>query len=132
MTCAYVESSAAAKLVLDEEETSALRDVLARASDRVASELVVTEVSRAAARVDGDRGRARARGRLLALELVPIDRPILDRAAGLDPVSLRSLDAIHVATALALEVAELVFYAYDRRTVEAAEANGLTVASPGV
>ncbi len=89
-------------------------------------------MTRAAARIDGDRGRARARARLLALELVPVDRPILDRAAELDPVSLRSLDAIHVATALALESRELVFYAYDHRTLDAAAANGLTVASPGV
>ncbi len=38
MTVAYVESSAAAKLILDEDETTALRDALARAVDRVASE----------------------------------------------------------------------------------------------
>lgn len=132
MTTAYVESSALVKLVISEPEGSALRAALHEHDLLATSELAVTEIGRAARREDGDAGLARARAALLPFAPIAIDRPVLDRAATLDPTALRSLDAIHVATALALEVPDLVFYAYDRRTIEAAEANGLTVASPGV
>jgi predicted nucleic acid-binding protein len=68
---------------------------------------------------------------MLRLEMMPVDRPVIERAARLEPLELRSLDAIHVATALALESPDLVFYSYDSRTIGAAQANGITVASPG-
>jgi len=86
---------------------------------------------RTAARQAGDVGRARARSVLLGLTTVPVDRQIVDAAAALGPDSLRSLDAIHVATALAVDDGDLVFYSYDRRALEAARANGLRTASPG-
>jgi predicted nucleic acid-binding protein len=132
VTAAYVESSAVVKLAINEPEGSALRLALREHDDVVTSELSVVEVGRAARRDDGDAGLARARAALLGLASVAIDRPILDRAAMLEPTALGSLDAIHVATALALEERDVVFYSYDRRTLDAAEANGLTVASPGV
>ena len=131
MSLAYVESSAIVKLAWQEVESHALREALDQVESRVASELAVVEVVRAAGRIDGDAGRTRGRAALLRAVLVPIDRGVLDVAASLDPKGLRSLDAIHVATALALESPDVVFFSYDRRTIEAAEANGLTVASPG-
>ncbi|MSO78471.1 MAG: PIN domain-containing protein [Acidimicrobiia bacterium] len=130
VTTAYVESSALVKLVVDEPESSALRSALEHAT-RTTSELAITEVVRGARRRHGDTGSARARAAILSFELMSVDRPVLDAAARLDPPNLRSLDAIHVATALTLGSADVVFFSYDRRTIEAAEAHGLTVSSPG-
>ena len=71
------------------------------------------------------------RAAFLRFETVPVDRGILDRAAALEPAALRSLDAVHVATALAISSSDLVFFSYDHRTIEAAQLYGLTVSSPG-
>lgn len=131
MTVAYVESSALVKLVRAEPHTEALRAALA-AGARITSDLSITEVTRAARRTDGDAGVARARVTLLAFETTPIDRQIVDRAAALEPPTLRSLDALHVASALALESPDVVFYSYDERTIDAARVHGLVTASPGL
>ena len=131
MNVAYVESSAMVKLWRTEPETDALREVLGRSAVLVSSDLTRLEVVRTAARQAGDVGRAQARSVLLGLTTVPVDRQIVDAAAALVPDSLRSLDAIHVATALAVDDGDLVFYSYDRRALEAARANGLRTASPG-
>jgi uncharacterized protein len=82
------------------------------------------------ARVD-QRYVAQAR-RLLRrdIAMIPLDRDLLDQAALLQPVGLRTLDAIHVAAALALgdDLSEVV--TYDGRLAEAARQQGLVVASP--
>lgn len=130
MTLGYAESSALVKLALPEPESEALRQSFDGLERLVTSELAITEVGRAALR-EGEAAATRARAALLKVDMVAVDRPTLERAAQLQPRTLRSLDAIHVATALALETADVVFYSYDRRTIEAAAANGLTVASPG-
>ncbi len=133
VTSAYVETSAMAKLVLDEIESRDLRDALqSHDGPRLTSELTVLELGRAARRGLGDTGIARARATILAFELLSIDRAVIDRASRIDPRSLRSLDAIHVASALALELPDVVFYSYDQRTIDAARANGLVTASPGI
>jgi len=127
----YVESSALVKLAINEPEAPSLRQAI-RSHDQLAtSELAFLEVGRAARRDDGDDGLARTRAVMLPFVPVTIDRRILEAAVGIDPTTLRSLDAIHVATALGLQMPDLVFYSYDQRTISAAEANGLTVASPG-
>ena len=56
---------------------------------------------------------------------------ICQHAGRLEPVSLRSLDAIHVATALSLSVPDLAFITYDDRQATAARACGLDVRQPG-
>lgn len=131
MTVAYVESSAIVKLVVPEAESASLRDALGRATHLVSSQLSVLEVGRGAARADGHDGLARARAALLRFDLMPIDASVVDTGTALLPRELRSLDAIHVASALALGAADVVFYSYDARTIAAARANGLTTASPG-
>ena len=128
---AYVESSALTKLALDEPEGPDLRSALRSSQVQVTSELTLLEMSRAVRRNTGDAGVAKARAAFLRFETVPIDRGILDRAAALEPVALRSLDAIHVATALAINSSDLVFFSYDQRTLAAAALHGLTVESPG-
>jgi predicted nucleic acid-binding protein len=131
VTTAYVESSALVKLVHAEPETDALRGALGSEDALVSSDLAVVEVSRAVTLSDGDEGLARSRAALLRFNLLPVDRLIIEDAATLSPATLRSLDAIHVATARALDAPDLVFYSYDSRTIEAARSNGLVTASPG-
>jgi predicted nucleic acid-binding protein len=60
-----------------------------------------------------------------------VDDAVLAVAAVLTPPSLRSLDAIHLATALRLGDDLGVFLAYDERLLRAAAAHGLPVAGPG-
>lgn len=130
MTVAYVESSALVKLVHVEDHSTDLRGAI-RSHERVTSELTLLEVGRALRRSDGDAGLARARAELLGFQTIAVDRSILSAATLLDPSLLRSLDAIHVASALALESPDVVFYSYDARAIDAARANGLVTASPG-
>ncbi len=63
--------------------------------------------------------------------LLPIDDEILHAARRLDPRTLRSLDAIHLATALSLRDDVDVLFTYDARLTEAAAGAGLRVLSPG-
>lgn len=130
MTTAYVESSALTKLVLDEHGSEELRSALRHHEHVVSSDLTCVEVTRASARARGEQGVARARAALLPIASIPIDRAIIDAASRLEPSTLRSLDAIHVATALALGTEHVTFYSYDSRTIEAARSAGLAVATP--
>ena len=69
-------------------------------------------------------------GILRQFGLSPISNQIIEAAAMLKPEQLRTLDAIHVATALNIgDLAGIV--TYDRLMAEAARANGLTVLAPG-
>lgn len=117
------------KLVIEEEESAALRSRLTLHQTRITSELSLVEVTRAVARARP--GALVLAGAVLrSLALLRIDRPVLDLAAGLDPPVLRTLDAIHVASALTVGDVDLVFVAYDRRRLDAAREGGLPVASP--
>lgn len=125
----YADSSALVKLVDEELESAALRTHLG-ATPRVASSaLARVEVLRAA-RTYGSTAIERAQRVLRTLELVPLTDTVLDAAAALDDAVLRSLDAIHVASAMLLrqELSEII--TYDRRMAAAAAAHGLTVAAP--
>jgi len=66
-----------------------------------------------------------------AVYLLDITPAILDRAAIADPPLLRSLDAIHLATAVSIDDPRLEVITYDRRFAEAAQSSGLRVAQPG-
>jgi predicted nucleic acid-binding protein len=59
-------------------------------------------------------------------------REILDAAAAADPPRLRSLDAIHLATALSVDDPRMEVITYDRGFAEAPRANGLIVVQPGL
>ncbi len=126
----YLDSSAIVKLVLPEPESAALRDYLASDEDHVSSGLAHVEVQRTVRRVDDTEERRRDAERVLArVSLMDMAAPILARAAALDPPGLRSLDAIHLATALSLDGLDAVV-TYDRRLAEAATKAGLAVESP--
>jgi predicted nucleic acid-binding protein len=131
VTVAYVEASALVKLAVREVETLELRAALASHEQVVSSDLSTVEVTRVAYRADGEAGIVRARVALRNINSIPIDRRTIDVSSVLSPPSLRSLDAIHVATALGFIDDGVVFYSYDRRALEAARTAGLAVASPG-
>lgn len=127
---AYLDTSAVAKLLLREPETSALRRELRRWPRRASSSLVRVELLRAIKRAALPRLAAPARRHLAAISLVRIDDALLDRAADLDPASLRSLDAIHLASALSLGSDLGLVVTYDDRMLQGAAALGLPTASP--
>lgn len=136
MPSVYLDASALVKLVVREDESEALDEFLAADARLVASELVLAETPRATARASARRSparraavRARTEALLAGLVLVEIDRRLLSSSADIDPPPLRTLDAIHVATALSIP--ELgVFVTYDRRQAEAAQRAGLPVVAP--
>lgn len=123
-----MDSSALLKLVQHERESEALGVILASPSVRISSDLATVEVMRRA-RPYGEATQNRAREVLDSILLRPIEPTVIDLAAALNPPGLRSLDAIHLATALSLEQLD-VFISYDRRLNQAAAAAGLSVESP--
>jgi predicted nucleic acid-binding protein len=118
------------KLALDEPEQAMLRRALDGWSDLVSSSLLRVECLRACARYGADRV-ARAEAGLRGVSLVPMDDPLLMSAAALEPPGLRSLDAIHLATALSLGNDLGAMYVYDDRLAATARAAGITVEAPG-
>lgn len=128
---AYVDSSALLKLVVAEPETSALEADLAGRDGLVASTLAALECRRAARRASNKRVLQTVAQVLEPICLVEITPAILDRAATVDPPLVRSLDAIHVATALSIAEPGLEIITYDGRMAEAALASGLRVVQPG-
>lgn len=128
----YLDSSALMKLVRREDETIALRDWLNLRPDQpvVTSELGRVEVLRAASRIGGQ-VLAEARAVVGDVDLVPLDRAVQDVACDLGDPLLRTLDALHLASALLLSDVLTALIAYDHRLVDAAEAAGLIVATPG-
>ncbi|WP_455351413.1 type II toxin-antitoxin system VapC family toxin [Streptomyces sp. SYSU K217416] len=130
----YLDSCALLKLVLPEPETAALRTFLsARASEgHVTSALAQTEVARTLVRVGAEPEVGDAAEELLdRLLRIRITDPVL-RAAGMFPIRhLRTLDAIHLASAEYLEQALTAFVTYDKRLAAAALERGLPVEAPG-
>jgi predicted nucleic acid-binding protein len=126
---AYLESSALVKLAIVEEESEALHKALREWPRRVSSSLSVVEVLRTVRRRHVAR-EPLAREALARVSLVGIGGRILLAAARTNPVELRPLDAIHLATALRIGPGLAAFVSYDERQLEAAEALGLPTASP--
>jgi len=128
----YLDSSALMKLVRREAETDALSEWLDRRGDQpvVTSELGRVEVLRAASRIGG---QVLAEGRAVVadLDLVPLDRAVQDVACDIGDPRLRTLDALHLASALLLGEGLTALVVYDRRLAGGARAAGLVVASPG-
>lgn len=126
---AYLDASALVKLVVPEPESESLRGELIHWPRRATSTLVRTELVRACARI-GSRARERASEVVEGLTLVSVSDELLDLAAAVEPRSLRSLDAIHVATALTLRQALGAVITYDERLAGAAARAGLPLLSP--
>ena len=131
MTTLYLDSSALVKLVVAEPESAALLKLLRTSPIRVSSTLSLAEVPRALRRAGFSAGaRRRARDVLARVNLVDIDRRVLSGAAALDPAALRTLDAIHLATALSIREDLQAVVTYDRRLTAAAQRAQLEVLAP--
>ena len=121
------------KLVLDESESVALRRLLDDELQLVSSLIVRVELLRSVNRsAYANRGSSKALTALERVQLVRPSRAILERAEQLAPRSLRTLDAIHLATALEFTPRPDLFLCYDRRLSGAASAHGLAVVAPGL
>lgn len=126
----YLDSSAVVKLARQEPETDALRAwIAAHPQPLTSSALVRTESARALRRAEPAALPALA-AVLALLHQKSITDPVLDAAARLPDDALRSLDAIHLATAEELRPVLSWFVAYDQRLLHAAAASGLPTASP--
>lgn len=128
----YLDSSAVMKLVRREAETAGIVEWLQLHRDlpAVTSELGRIEVLRAARRA-GANALAEARAVVGDLDLISLDRAVQDVACDVGDPSLRTLDALHLASALLLGDALTVLVTYDHRLADAARDAGLVVASPG-
>lgn len=132
----FLDSSALTKLVIEEHESAALGDFV---GDRlpVSSTVALTEVPRAVRKVAARAGvpvplhdvMQRIDELFDGFGFVTTDAEIIMRSAMLDPPTLRSLDSIHIATALVLGFDE--FVTYDARQAEAARQAGLLPVAPG-
>jgi predicted nucleic acid-binding protein len=125
----YLDSSALVKLVVREPESATLLRYLRRRRPLVSSALARTEVGRAVLPW-GAAAALRCREVLDRVELVRINDRVLALAGAILPFDVRSLDAIHLATAALLgpELRQLV--TYDVRVAAAARTQGITVVSP--
>jgi predicted nucleic acid-binding protein len=126
----YLDTSAFVKLVIPEPETAALVAALNPKTLLVASEILEVEALRATRRATREDGATAARTQLGGVRLLPLTAQIRRRACELEPPTLRSLDAIHIATALDLGGRLACMYVYDERMATAAIRAGLRVCAP--
>lgn len=128
MTRWYVDTSAALKLISDEAESSALAEALKDESlELVSCLLLETELRRLVPR-DPALTQALVTRLLEAFDLHELPSTLFVEAGLLPGAGLRSLDALHLTSALRLEV-DMVL-TYDRRMTEAAESLGINVVAP--
>jgi uncharacterized protein len=127
----YLDSAAVVKLAHAEPESAALRGWLDERAEIQWISSVLTEI-------ESFRGLARyapeAVSRLPAvldqIDLVDLDQPIRTLARMVTPATVRSLDAIHLGTALRSHSSLTSFVTYDKRLLDAAHAAGLPIDSP--
>jgi predicted nucleic acid-binding protein len=129
----YLDTSALVKLVSAEPESAALLEALEEWPDTLSSALARVELHRALWRAHAPEvARRRAEEVLSALVLVRLDDAVLRRASSFRDPQLRSLDALHLATALSIGDDPEAFVTYDARLAAAARRHRLHVAHPGV
>jgi uncharacterized protein len=127
---AYLDTSAAVKLLMSERESPALRRWLRRRPGRASAALLKVELMRVVRRAEVPRLIAEARKLLTGVHLIRLDDALLERAADLNPLELRSLDSIHLAAATSLGDDLAAVVSYDDRMLAAATSLGLPIASP--
>ena len=127
----YLDSAAVVKLAHAEPESQALRDWLDQHAEIgwVSSALVEVESFRALAR-HAPEAVVRLHPVLDIIDLVDLDPGIRILAQAISPATVRSLDAIHLATALHIRAQLTAFVTYDKRLADAATFAGLTVDMP--
>jgi predicted nucleic acid-binding protein len=127
---AYLDASAIVKLVVAEAHTADVERDAATRTALLSSRLSATEVMRAARRQPQRRVLQQVEDVLESFVLLDVTAAILKHAARLAPTELRTLDAIHLATALGLGLDNLDFLTYDTRLATAARTHGLSVIGP--
>jgi predicted nucleic acid-binding protein len=127
----YMDTSALVKLVVAEDESQALQSFLSERSEDTlfSAALARTELIRAVA-LNGPQAIADARNLLSALDTVVLSRQLLDEAGTLQPLRLRSLDAIHLVAAQRAGDTLRKVVTYDVRMLSAAADLGMATASP--
>lgn len=127
----YFDTSALVKLVFEEAESAALAAWLTARADipKISSDLSIVELLRACRRID-EGAVEDATLLLTGIDLLHIDRGIIEHAAALLPNELGSLDAIHLASALSVKAGLTAFVSYDGRLCSAAAEAGIRVDSP--
>lgn len=125
----YIDSSAIVKLIATEPETPALSAFLTDRQPLTCSALAKTEVNRAILPL-GERFARQASQVLARIELIRITNEVLSSAGRLEPATLGSLDAIHLATVALFGDTLSGLITYDRRMSQAAESLGWAVHAP--
>jgi predicted nucleic acid-binding protein len=125
----YADTSALVKLLGREAESAALNMFVGPTLRLASSVIARVELLRSVGRHAPELLPAAERV-VASLDFVPLERGVALRATTIAPMTLRSLDAIHVASALSLNERLEALITYDRRMAEAAEALGIRVLSP--
>ncbi|HEY1917559.1 MAG TPA: type II toxin-antitoxin system VapC family toxin [Streptosporangiaceae bacterium] len=128
----YLDSAAIVKLAHAELESPALRDWLLKRAESgwVSSVLAEVESFRALAR-HAPEAVARLHPVLDLITLIDLDPGTRARAQAITPATVRSLDTIHLATAMSIQSQLTSFVTYDKRLADAAARAGLEVDTPG-
>lgn len=131
MSVAYLDTSALVKLVVREAESEALQVWIRESAAAVMATSTLAGVElRRASRRHSQAAADVAEELLSSVDQIAMTPDLLREAAAVEPSVLRSLDAIHLATARRIGSSLSVFVAYDLRLIAAAEAAGLSVAQP--
>lgn len=131
MAGVYLDTSALGRVVLGEPDGMAVGDALGAFDVVISSRLLRIELHRLGMRADLARDEIEAW--LAGMALVPMDDAILSLAEAVSPVSVATLDAIHLATAVRLAGDGHVesIMTFDHRLADGAREHGLDVAAPG-
>jgi uncharacterized protein len=127
----YLDSAAVVKLVHAEPESAALRRWLDERAEIQWISSVLTEIEsfRALARYAPE-AASRLSNVLDQIDLIDLDQGIRMLAQAVTPTTMRSLDAIHLGTAMRFRSSLTSFVTYDKRLLDAAQAAGLPINSP--
>lgn len=129
MSLLYVDTSAFLKLFVVEPGSEAMLELsLAHQGKLASSDLLIAETLGTLNRRELDLSDAKSA--LRAVHLMPIRRNILDEAAELSMFGLRTLDGIHLATALSVKSNLDAFITFDHKLAEVAQQLGLRVLEP--
>jgi predicted nucleic acid-binding protein len=125
----YLDTSVLGRVLLDEPDTPAIRRELSRFERHISSRLLGVELRRLALREDMSEYVDEL---IFGKVLIPLDEEVLVAAETIAPPAVRTLDAIHLATAVRLaDAGELdALMTYDKQLAVGARRHNITVLSP--